>query len=406
MTGTITITLLEMPNDGGSPILDTHYALDGGSLQSMGLTAIGEFIIPNLVENQQYAVSVYAENSIGVSLISDIKQTVPIPDSPVISNLVVAGNGDISFDTDTGAGTAYYLFGDNANPTADDIINGVGDLNGSFPVTASGGQSGSVDLSSIAGETKYCSVVHVSGDPSNVLTEQVTVDSGAYTQNRVNSNGTAWLRSTGGHGTPTQLTYATTYEANSIGFGFMFSNRSTNGMQVQFINGGQMRVRLWDSAGTEVYNGLSDNVIQSTTEDKTIVVQVDWSVAASESVTVTVNGSVEPMTASIGPLTGTGLIRMTDAFIFCALNNNASPAPGKYADTFFDVGTIHAANLFHDGANPLDISAIGVGANYWFGGDMTADERNGDANEGWNDFFNQGTAGMNTGSGSGTFTDV
>lgn len=95
---------------------------------------------------------------------------------PIISNLVANG-GDISFDTTGANGTVYVAFNDNPSASKNSIIAGTGDVAANFAVTGSGGQATNVDVSSLAGLTRWLHVLHVAADTgrSNVLRREVAV---------------------------------------------------------------------------------------------------------------------------------------------------------------------------------------------------------------------------------------
>lgn len=88
--GYITITIASLPADNGSPITDLHYSINGGSLNSLGSTALADYEIGGLTPGATVAVRVYAENANGMSLVSDIKN-VQVEGSAAVAGAVYWG---------------------------------------------------------------------------------------------------------------------------------------------------------------------------------------------------------------------------------------------------------------------------------------------------------------------------
>jgi hypothetical protein len=94
--GTLTVVFTPPTDNGGSPITNYQYSLNGGSFVSVGSISI-PFIISNLINGTNYSVSIRAVNSIGTGLASNVLSSTPItiPDAPVITG-ITPGNGTLS----------------------------------------------------------------------------------------------------------------------------------------------------------------------------------------------------------------------------------------------------------------------------------------------------------------------
>tara|TARA_R110000772_G_scaffold235182_3_gene346785 strand:- start:2841 stop:4349 length:1509 start_codon:yes stop_codon:yes gene_type:complete len=324
--------------------------------------------------------------------------TAAVIDAPIITNLIADPSGDIDFTTDTGEGTAYVVFGDTASPSAASVVAGTGDVAANFAVTGSGGQSAPIDLTSIAGLTKYCSVVQVDslGAQSNVLTTSVDVAVAGYVQKMVDTNGNSRLQTFGGPSDSATLTFAMTLEQASFVFSALQANRGTNGVNINTVNSSAIRVSVWDSNNLLCYVGeTAQNTILNGVR-KTLYVSIDLS-GALPVVDLKMDDGSELVSVTLTPSTSianSGLINTGHDTQFLALNNNSNAFDGLVGDIFFQGGVILDPTLFYTNGEPQDLTGVG-NPFARFGGDMTADERNGNTSEGWNDAFNLGTGSMN-----------
>ena len=93
--------LFSTPNDGGNPIIDYTYSVNGSEFVSMNRTATNDiYRITDLSNDVPYTISIQAINIAGNSVSSDSKTTVPfdIPDSPSI----------VSIDPSSKSGVVVY----------------------------------------------------------------------------------------------------------------------------------------------------------------------------------------------------------------------------------------------------------------------------------------------------------
>lgn len=76
-SGEISITVIALPNEGGSAITDIEYRLDSGSWVSLGSTALTTHTISGLTDGQTYSVTLRAVNSSGGGTAGTAKTVTP-----------------------------------------------------------------------------------------------------------------------------------------------------------------------------------------------------------------------------------------------------------------------------------------------------------------------------------------
>lgn len=106
-SGDIRLTILALPNQGGSAILDIEYQIDGGSWVALELDSpfLGAYTISGFTDYQQYSFKVRAVNSYGNGPESSARLVTPTPSAgsdPYFNEVVLL----IGFDGDDGS-TAF-----------------------------------------------------------------------------------------------------------------------------------------------------------------------------------------------------------------------------------------------------------------------------------------------------------
>ena len=71
------ITITNLPDDGGSPITDIEYSVDGGAWTSLSGTSIGTYDIGGLTQGVMVAVQIRAVNAVGAGPASTNKAVTP-----------------------------------------------------------------------------------------------------------------------------------------------------------------------------------------------------------------------------------------------------------------------------------------------------------------------------------------
>jgi len=177
---------------------------------------------------------------------------------------------------------------------------------------------------------------------------------------------------------------------------------SSGGCLVFSNGGGKLDVQIKDSASATVYSSQSTNVEFSTGTQYHLFIQVDLGVPSLEikidGVNVTMNANVSTITA------GTGTLRSASPMLFNR-SANGRQIDGEVADVILDrAATFSAATLYNSGTPP-DLDTVGS-ATVKLGGLMTADERDGNTSEGWNDAHSEGTILDSAITVTGTFLDA
>lgn len=97
--GTLSVTILTLPDDGGSVLTDIEYSLDDGSWMSLGTTATGVYDISGLTNDQSYQVELRAVNAVGAAADSDQKNATPTsPSNPELAPDPNFGNANSEYD--------------------------------------------------------------------------------------------------------------------------------------------------------------------------------------------------------------------------------------------------------------------------------------------------------------------
>ena len=71
------ITITNLPDDGGSPITDIEYSVDGGAWISLAGTSIGTYDIGGLAQGVMVGVQIRAVNAVGAGPASTNKAVTP-----------------------------------------------------------------------------------------------------------------------------------------------------------------------------------------------------------------------------------------------------------------------------------------------------------------------------------------
>ena len=227
-----------------------------------------------------------------------------------------------------------------------------------------------------------------------------------YAPNLVDTNGTAYLTAPAGTNSAF-LTLSAWITQQSPDTGYFLSLAGGNFIAKSGVSGTQSKfdVKIEDSAGTSVYRSTSTSAVFTNGGSYHIAVIIDLS---APSAIVAVNGTdlvaTGAMTDAVSLIAGTGTIDHDLGTWNLLTAGGGSNIPDVHiSDLFIDTTQTHSLASLYNGGTPPDLT--GVGNPYiWLGGDMTADERAGNAGQGWNDSFNLGIASVTT--VSNTFTDV
>lgn len=230
----------------------------------------------------------------------------------------------------------------------------------------------------------------------------------AYSQNFIDTNGTARLSTNTAPGNNAKFTLSAwirPFNTTSLGTVLSAMNGSGQGVRIfLFSDGGNLEVRwiVHDSAGTAVWIGMSQTGGLAANTTYHVYLAVD--LAGAGSFDFLIDGAAPTISNIAGPAVGSGIVLLSQAVDIGWKDVGAVDNwDGRVSDLFFQAGAILPVTDFISGGAPK--SLIGVGAPFVFLGDtMTADERGGNAGEGWNDGFNLGSAAMSV--LSGTFTDA
>lgn len=149
--GDITISIGTLPDDGGSPITDLEYQIDGDGWVSLGGTTTGDYPVSGLTDDVMVGVTVRAVNVIGAGQTSANKAVTPTnPDitAPILSSPTDAATGDttasLSVTTDEGNGTLYWVVTTSSTPPSKAQVKA-----GQNHLGASAAASGSQAISSV-----------------------------------------------------------------------------------------------------------------------------------------------------------------------------------------------------------------------------------------------------------------
>lgn len=225
-----------------------------------------------------------------------------------------------------------------------------------------------------------------------------------YSLNEVDTNGTAELTTTAAPGNSASFELSTWIRRNGAATGTWLAamNASAQGVRF-FIDGsggsvGCMRWIIMDSANTAVYIARTTNPLTAN-QLYHFYFSIDL---AGPTATVLLDGVAVALTDIVALNAGNGTIKLNEQLDVGHRDGNDN-GDVTLSDLFFEAGAINGYANFHDAGQPK--SLIGLGSPFLFLGDaMTADERAGNAGEGWNDGFNLGSASLSV--GSATFTDL
>ena len=221
------------------------------------------------------------------------------------------------------------------------------------------------------------------------------VASGAsYTQTPVDTNGTAFLRVNSSGSANAKLTMSVwVADLNSSGNNFKAIINSSSFKII--ARNGKYGVRIWDSAGTDVYNVTSTGLSASTNPAALDHIQVNVDLAVP-SINIYLNGTdVTSSNFSATISAGTGLVGLP-SFADCP----AGSIDIALADLFVSMGeNIANATLYNGGGPPNPGTKAGgalIGSpGILLGGDMSVAD--------WNARETIGTWAPDTGAGSLTF---
>lgn len=94
--GDITISIISLPGDGGSMIVDIQYQIDGGPWISLGDYTVGDYLISGLTDNVEIDVAVRAVNAVGPGPGSAAKTVTPTPLPAGFYALVIKDSNQVS----------------------------------------------------------------------------------------------------------------------------------------------------------------------------------------------------------------------------------------------------------------------------------------------------------------------
>jgi Bacterial Ig-like domain len=159
--GAVDLTISALPADGGTPILDIEFQVDGGVWVPGGLNLPGNIAVSGLTDGQSYSFALRARNGAGNGVASGAKTwIVHDTTAPVIASVTLNQTSD-SFDL-TGVSEAGMFFGlidSGATPMSGAAIEAAvlaatAPATVSFPVV-SGANAVTIDKSGVAPGTAY-----------------------------------------------------------------------------------------------------------------------------------------------------------------------------------------------------------------------------------------------------------
>jgi hypothetical protein len=167
--------------------------------------------------------------------------------------------------------------------------------------------------------------------------------------------------------------------------------RASLGIGITISTSGVITFSVWDSGATAIYNAkTSPNVVL---KGKLAHIYATYDYATATPVLI-VNGSTQALTATVGPLSGTGLARV-NRLHYLVTDSATKPSVDitdywlAYTNSF--VGVANFLRNPDDGSFP-DLTGVGA-PQVWCGGNMLADaDATGNTARGWNDGYNKGSA--------------
>ncbi|MDP3940169.1 MAG: hypothetical protein Q8R92_18800, partial [Deltaproteobacteria bacterium] len=210
----------------------------------------------------------------------------------------------------------------------------------------------------------------------------------AYSQNLVDNQATACL-------TTTALTGAadSQYLTFSGWFDFVSDSGTTNMFEVNGRSlikrlNTEIRFFIRNTAAETLYDALTPAVAAA---DGLTHIHFKGDFATTPVVVVTIDGVDVTGSMTVTTAATAGTIDHTRAS-YGILSTGAGGVPvdvEQVGDIFIDFTAALDASSFISGGLPLDLTGVGSPI-VWLGNDMTADERGGNASEGWNDGHNLG----------------
>ena len=94
----LTLTILQLPNNGGTPITDIEYRVNSGSWTSLSTTATGVYFITGLTVDVSTNVEIRAVNSVGGGNASDTKSATPTASGDTGAALLTGGTRQVTLD--------------------------------------------------------------------------------------------------------------------------------------------------------------------------------------------------------------------------------------------------------------------------------------------------------------------
>jgi len=315
----------------------------------------------------------------------------------VADSITVSGTSDESNNIESGAGgatLAYFGASGSFAGSDDDPETTLSEIRSKYTMKLNGRLDADTSGGPSVGDIGAIGSGYVTWASANPGSSGGALDDSyiAYEQNFVDNQGTAYLSSTSlGASDSAVMTFCTTInmvDTTTTTRLFLASGRTDI-----HLTGGNLKVEVKSTSNTTLYDATGTTTLSNGT-DYHIHVEVD--LGGTPSVTVTINGATETMTVSTAATTGTiDHTRTSYSILDSAFDGNIS-------DYFVDfTQAIDVSSFYSSGA--LDISAVGSPA-IFLGNDMTADERAGNASQGWNDGYNLGSGGTLT--VTNTFVDV
>lgn len=224
---------------------------------------------------------------------------------------------------------------------------------------------------------------------------------GGYSQNWVDSADTAWMDTANNAVSDNaQMTFGGWFEFDTLdgsNQNIWFANGDITVLNINPSN--QLQLRIRDSSKTQVLL-INTTSALSTGTVYHIYVTVDLSVP---SYTWEIDGSTPATSTSTSLAAGTGSIGFAGKFSVFSSSTGSNKFKGKVTDFFFETGAIRANSLLYNSGTPLDLTSLGS-PTILLGDSMTADERDGDTAQGWNDYYNIGSVAL--GNGATGWTDA
>jgi hypothetical protein len=223
-----------------------------------------------------------------------------------------------------------------------------------------------------------------------------------YAPKFVNTNGTAHMQGTPSGASGTKVEFCVRIKPNDLSTPNPIRLlRASNGIDIRFETNGAITVVVNDSAGTVIWNAASASGQFVAGTERLLYVSYDATAAVG---VVRRDNAAVTMTPTVGPISGTGSVRPN--LSHAILGFSAALVARMTVSDFYVryANTLLGGDAFWNGGVPLDFTTLAGSPQFHFGKDMTADERAGNAAQGWNDGYNLGSVTMTV--NSATYTDV